>query len=410
MLLNLPRALEWLEHCRLDAIIATSWVNVLYLTDYYLWLQPVFKEYMAHPGCGNDPNPLLGVLTSRGNSALILDQLCETNALGCWAQNRYVYGATTAKFNIFTQLTGFDAFEPTGHRFDTDLNALADALEAEHVASGRLGVDFDGLSPPRLTALKAALPRAELLDASNLFRLIRMVKSDEELRRLRRAAEISELAAAKAMALAQPGASMQHISQTYRTTVAASGADFEHFAYSRRGAGMATEPEYALPQRETMFVDFGCVYQHYYSDAGVTLVTGKLLEQERSAYQALVDCLDQAANQLRPGASSSSIQAMMQRHLDNAGLGGNFPHGHGLGIEIRDYPILAPDQGRRVRDDCVDVSSDLPLEAGMVLNLEAPIFRFNDAGLQLEQSYLVTATGGEPLTNRDLTKPFFAGG
>jgi Xaa-Pro dipeptidase len=49
-------------------------------------------------------------------------------------------------------------------------------------------------------------------------------------------------------------------------------------------------------------------------------------------------------------------------------------HGHGLGLEVRDYPIIVADTGMRIRDDCVDVPADLPFEPRMVVNLEMPLF------------------------------------
>ena len=39
-----------LEQCGLEGLVACSWQNILYLSDFYVWLQPVFKEYMANPG------------------------------------------------------------------------------------------------------------------------------------------------------------------------------------------------------------------------------------------------------------------------------------------------------------------------------------------------------------------------
>jgi hypothetical protein len=54
MLLNLPRTTAYMEECRLDALIASSWPNILYFSDVYVWLQPVFKEYMAKPGSSDD--------------------------------------------------------------------------------------------------------------------------------------------------------------------------------------------------------------------------------------------------------------------------------------------------------------------------------------------------------------------
>jgi Xaa-Pro dipeptidase len=411
MLIELNRCKEWLARCQLDAIIATSCPNVFYLTDYFLWIQPLFKEYMTCPGGGSDLGHLYGILSSQGERALVLDQLCESNASDFPQVTRYVFGASPAAAGAAdTELSSLDIpYARTPHQFGAPLEALTAALDTMNLQSAQIGVDYDGFPPLRLAELKQRMPRAQFLDASNLFRVLRMVKSDEELRRMRCAAEISQRAALDCLALAKPGDQMLDVAQKYRTSVAAAGADFEHFAYSMRGTGIATEADYRLPQRETMFVDFGCIYQHYFSDAGVTLMTGSPPDRERSAYERLVECLDRGATLLCPGSLPSAVQAVMQRCLDDAGLVGNFPHGHGLGIEIRDYPILAPDNGRRIRDDCVDLPADVQLEAGMVLNLEAPLFKFGKAGFQLEQTYLVTDQGGVPLTNRDLSRPIVVG-
>jgi len=93
--------------------------------------------------------------------------------------------------------------------------------------------------------------------------------------------------------------------------------------------------------------------------------------------------------------------------LEEGGVVGENPHGHGLGLEVRDYPILTPDNGLRIRDQCIDVASDVPLEEGMILCLEVPVFSIPDRSFQLEQMFLVTSDGGQPLTERDLTQPMF---
>lgn len=408
MLLNLPRALAWLDQCGLDAVVATSWPNVLYLSDYYLWLLPVFKEYMANPGGSSDPMPLFAILTSQGSAALVLDKMCELSAEASWVPDRYVYGVSPT--SLSENPISHGPFVRSPHRFETAVEALVGALHDQQLSDARIGLELESLPPSQLAGLKAALPRAEIRDASNLFRLIRMVKSSEELSRLRRAAEINEQAAADCLALATPGSQMQHVVREFRRSVATAGAAFDHFAFSQQGVGFATDNEYPLPSREAMFVDFGCIFQNYYSDAGITLIIGTPTDRVRTGYPILADCLSQTALQLRPGAKASSIQSFMQRHFEQRGLKGQLPHGHGIGIELRDYPILTPDEGRRIRDDCVEVSADLPLEVGMVINLEAPVFELGDSALQLEQTFVVTADGGIPLTDRDLSRPTAVGG
>jgi Xaa-Pro aminopeptidase len=71
-------------------------------------------------------------------------------------------------------------------------------------------------------------------------------------------------------------------------------------------------------------------------------------------YQALVACISMGAEMMRPGIKSSQIQAVMQNHLKEHGITASFPHGHGLGLEIRDYPIIVPENGLRIREGMVN--------------------------------------------------------
>ena len=92
--------------------------------------------------------------------------------------------------------------------------------------------------------------------------------------------------------------------------------------------------------------------------------------------------------------------------LEERGIAVSFPHGHGVGLEVRDYPILVADTGLRIRDDCVDEPADLPLEENMVLNMEAMVFALGEASVHIEQSFVVGAAGAEPLVEQDRSSPF----
>ena len=49
MRLNKDRAAAMMEECGVDVLIATSPVNITYLTDYSCWIDPLFKDYMMSP-------------------------------------------------------------------------------------------------------------------------------------------------------------------------------------------------------------------------------------------------------------------------------------------------------------------------------------------------------------------------
>jgi Xaa-Pro aminopeptidase len=91
--------------------------------------------------------------------------------------------------------------------------------------------------------------------------------------------------------------------------------------------------------------------------------------------------------------------------LAAGGVTGSNAHGHGIGLEVRDYPIIVPPTGLPIRDDCIEVSSDLPLEEGMVVNLEVPLYLFGVASLHMEQTFLITSTGARRLDSSEPTQP-----
>jgi Xaa-Pro aminopeptidase len=93
---------------------------------------------------------------------------------------------------------------------------------------------------------------------------------------------------------------------------------------------------------------------------------------------------------------------------------GAFPdaivQGHGIGVEIREYPLLVPAADRRLRDECVDISADLQLRAGMVVNLEASLFGLGDASLHMEETFIITESGAEALVQDEIGSEAFADG
>ena len=228
------------------------------------------------------------------------------------------------------------------------------------------------------------------------------------MQRLRRAAEINENAAQSAFALAGSGTSISTLCAEYARIVQQNDGLFEHFAFGLGGHGIASEPDYVLDASDVLYIDFGCVWNHYLSDSGTTLAMCTPLTALSDRHHRLRESIETGKQLVKPGALPSEIQSAMAGVLDAHGIS-SFPHGHGLGLEPRDYPIIVPNSGLRVRDECVDEPADLPIEAGMVLNLEASIFMPSVASIHTEESVLVTQHGCEALIPQDRSFPIQPG-
>ena len=290
----------------------------------------------------------------------------------------------------------------------TSVDAIVGVLSDWKLTGATIGIEMEDLPSQLKNELSLALPQARLKDCSNLIRLIRAVKTQSEIDLLSRAAEIAEQAAREGLALVRVGGRAHDLVQHFRSRVADQGAAFDHFSFSLSGMGICTGPDYVFRPDDILFIDYGCIFSSYFSDTGTTLALSDPPPELARRHSALRSCIEAGERVMRPGVEASSIQKTMSEALKDSGITDSFPHGHGMGLELRDYPILVPANGCEIRDDCVAVNSDLTLEAGMVINLEAPLFMPLAGALQVEKTFVVTSDGCRELVPQDRSRPYLA--
>ncbi len=412
MFFNQARARTFMRECGLDALIATSHLNITYFTGYFCWLDPTIRGFMLQPGApASLALPGYAVFPLEGEPALVLNPLFAVNGADLWVRDLHVFGASGVDDTLTSnELPGnyrriHDLLlEPP--RASSSLEALVRILESRGLTGGRLGVELDDLASDRKEDLGQALPGAALLDASNLIRLIRMVKNEYEIDLLTRSAAINEQAGMQVLSETKPGTTLGEMNDRYRVLAARQGADFDHFCIGLGGLGMATEPDYALNEDDVMMVDFGCIYRRCFSDTGTTFALKELSGPLMRRFEAVRECVAAGVGAMRPGVRCSAVTEAMFRILEELELTASYPHGHGVGLDVRDYPTVVAANGLRVSDDCVDVASDMPLEENMVLNLEASMFLPGVGSLQMERSLAITPDGCRDLVPQDRSRPF----
>ncbi|MDE0337712.1 MAG: Xaa-Pro peptidase family protein [Caldilineaceae bacterium] len=414
MLFNRDRAVDHMREYGLDVLVATTPVNITYFTDYYCWLDPLFKEYMMVPGASSNLAQAYAVFPLESEPALVVNPLFAANAEDLWVKDLHIFGSAGLDDSLPAgelpeSLLRFQELLLSPHDNATPTDALLSILKQRGLTGARIGLETEGLPPETKDVIERALPDASLKGCDDLIRMVRMVKTAEEIQRLTRSAEINEQAAMESLATARPGLAVSEMADHYRALAAQMGADFDHFAFGVRGLGMTTETGYRLAEDDVLYVDYGCIYRYCFSDSGTTLAMRELTAELNSRFAALRACMDAGEEVLRPGAKSSSVAGAMVAALYDRGITASFPHGHGVGLEVRDYPVLVPDNGLRIKDDCVDLPSDLSLEEDMVLNLEAPLFMPGVGSLHIEQSYVVTQHGSRPLVEQQRRRPVVIG-
>src|SRR5262249_33176765 len=155
---------------------------------------------------------------------------------------------------------------------------------------------------------------------------VRMVKSEEEIRRLERSTQINYATAMACLESANVGTSLGELRERFMLEVVAAGAFHDHFIASPRGLGLQETPDYSLQSGDVLYVDYGCVYQHYYSDNGTTLVVGRFDATMERRYDVLRTGLAAGIDNLRPGVRSSAIRQAMIDTLADGGISGSNAH------------------------------------------------------------------------------------
>jgi len=399
----------------IDALVTWAPVSVRHLTGYWCWIAPLLKDRMIRPGGGTSPAVRnIAVLPRGGEPVLIVDALWAANTISSPVADVRFAGA--ADIGVAGQDSSLPAERrrvleqlSAGPREPDPFALLAGALRERGLDGSRVGVELEGLEAGEAEGLRARLPKADLLDCTQLLRLVRAVKTASEIDWLARAAEVSEDAAMRALEGAVAGTRTSEVARRFRELLAADGADFDHFAFSPSGLGILTEGAFELSDGDTMYADFGCVLEGWFADSGTTLCVGEPTPAGARDHAVVRDCIESGAAMLRPGQTCSAVQAAMAESLAAVGITDSYPHGHGVGLEVRDHPLIMPASGLAIRDDCIEVASDLPLEEGMVVNLEAPLFTPGVRSAHCERTFVLTSDGCRPLVAQDRGSPVLAG-
>ncbi len=179
---------------------------------------------------------------------------------------------------------------------------------------------------------------------------LRMVKSDEEIARIRRSVLTNSEAFEKTVRSIRPGARESAIAAELEYQMRSLGAEKAAFetivAIGPRSALPHAQPTARkLANDELLLIDMGACQDGYMSDMTRVLFLGTPSRRVRTMYDAVLKAQLAGIDAVRPGVTAAHVDRAARRVLEAEGLGKEFVHstGHGLGLEIHEGPRL----GRR---------------------------------------------------------------
>jgi Xaa-Pro aminopeptidase len=285
---------------------------------------------------------------------------------------------------------------------------VSSALSYEEALSRELG-DFTGsrigfeeshLTVRRHRALTSTAPvgdTVEVVPTDGLVEELRTVKDDWEIGILRDgAARLSDVAKCILPKILE-GLTEREVAGQLETELRRVG--FERLAFdtiAAAGANAARPHHRAGDERigrgDLVVTDFGGVLDGYAVDMTRTVIVGTSSARQRDVLEAVAAAQASALAAVGPGKAPEAIDAAARTTLVRAGYGEAFTHGtgHGLGLEVHERPRIGPPRDGR---------PESLLREGMVFTLEPGAYFSGWGGVRIEDDVLVTASGGEKLTD-----------
>jgi Xaa-Pro aminopeptidase len=305
------------------------------------------------------------------------------------------------------------------------LKKAPDILSGEGLGSlKRIGLEMDVLPASYYLRFQSLFPNGEFVDASDAIRKIRMVKSEYEVGEIRRAARMLERAFTEVPGWMEPGTTELELQGRlegflrqlgHQGITRMRGLNYE-IAYGTVSSGPSASYPTCFPgpvgfvglypgipngggmrklaEGDPVMADIVGGYGGYIADKTRTYVLGDLPRDMRDAHEFILEIMGELRSMLRPGVPCAAIYRRALDRIGDSHYAANFMGigdsqvrfvGHGVGLELNDWPVLAP-------------GFDLPLEAGMTIAIEPKIFFPERGGVGIEDTYLITRNGPEKLT------------
>jgi Xaa-Pro aminopeptidase len=355
--------------------------NVTYASGFWAmsqWIRRGPQAYVLTPAEGGG-EPV--VIASTGLVDLVADG-------DVWVKDILRFGGFTIDRTPDAALDAHDTriAQLMAQQDDGDaVGALVKAIKVRGLQHARIGVDEIGILPQYWDKLAESLPKASLVRAADLFRYARAIKTPEEVSRLRKSAQIADMSIQAALSVAREGATENDLARAFhRKTIDEGGLPvLSCIGVGTRSAMVNVQPsERKLKTGDVIRFDVGGRYHHYRADIARNGVLGEPSKKLKQYHRAICVGLDVAISMIKPGVAVADVFNASVEAVRREGI----PHysrshvGHGIGLDGYDAPNIAP-------------SSKDVFEEGMVICVETPYYELGFAGLQVEDTMVVTKDG-----------------
>lgn len=268
------------------------------------------------------------------------------------------------------------------------------------LARGRVGVERGhyAMTVEQFDAFAGELSSATLVEAAPILDRVKLVKSDEEIAVMRRAAALTTAGTLAGIEAAREGATDNDVAAAVYQTVISQGGEYfslQPIVTSGRRSGIphSTFRRSRLEKGDNVFIEVSASYQRYSAPLLRAVTIGEPEADVRRAFEACRASVEALTAKLCSGASSREAATAAGRALRaiEPGLVWHGYYGYSVGLT---FPPACCD----CQNGDITEHADFELCAGMVFHCNTSLRKIGAFGVTLGDTVLVTDTGCEALT------------
>jgi len=351
----------------IDVILITSPHNFRYFTglDSYFWESPTRPWFLLIPKAA-DP---IAIIPSIGQSAL------EKT----WIKNIQTW--------------------PSPQPNDEGITALETAITKTLPSKSNIGCELGLESHLRMSIndfdkLRNNLINYKFLNASDIIWQIRMIKSQNEISKIKKIITIASEVFDNLPKKMHVGMTEIEICNIFKKELIDKGAD--HILYMSCASGQGGYNQIICdPSRkkitngDILIIDTGSTFDGYFCDFDRNYGFGKISTASKDAYNVLWEATEKGLEQAIPGSTCQDVSNAMLSILQKAGSTSNNVGrmGHGLGLQLTEPPSIMPNDTTILKEN-------------MIVTIE-PCFEYTPGKMLVhEENILITKNGFERLSSR----------
>ena len=269
----------------------------------------------------------------------------------------------------------------------TSLKKISDELQVKK--TGIVGID---VAPVTLYNIIQKQFCEDIVDMNPSFRKLRMNKSDNEIKCLREAARLADIAFVALQKAAVVGATELEIAGAADGVARAAGA--EAIIFDVIGSGDRTNTIIGRPTKkkiedgDMIMASLAIQFEGYVATTEIPFAVGNVSEQTKKVIDSLMRAEAAGLPYLKAGVKMKEFVRAVRDYFREKGLSQYdvYPPLHGIGCSEAESPY--PDE-----------NTEEVFEEGMMVNTDISLFGLPGGSNRIEEGFIITKDGCEPLSH-----------